>query len=182
MRVIGGYLKGRKLTPPKSKSVRPTLDSVKESIFNIIQEWEDKVILDLFAGTGNLGIEAFSRGAKEVIFVDNDINSIMVVRENLAKFDLIQKSKIYSMDFKAALKKFGKDEKKFDVIFIDPPFKQFYWETAFNLIIETKILTNEGYIITEIPTYKEVKIPEQLSVYRDREYGQNRLLILTGET
>ncbi len=181
MRIIGGYLKGQKLTPPKSDRVRPTIDRVKEAIFNIIQEWEDKVILDLFAGTGNLGIEAYSRGAKTVYFVDNDINSIMVVTENLKKFDLLKKSKIYSMDYKAALKKFGREGVKFDVIFIDPPFKKDFWEPALNLIVENHLLNDNGFIVTEIPTYKETKIPDSLTIYRDRKYGQNRLLILSGD-
>ncbi len=181
MRVIGGYLKGRKLTPPRSDRVRPTIDRVKEAIFNIIPEWDDLIILDLFAGTGNLGIEAYSRGAKKVFFVDNDINSIMVIRENLEKFDLLRQSKIYSLDFKSALKKFSRETIKFDIIFIDPPFKKDYWEEAFELIINGNLLTKNGFIITEVPTYKSIQIPPKLKTYRDREYGQNRLLILTGE-
>ncbi len=181
MRIIGGYLKGRKLTPPRSDRVRPTIDRVKEAIFNILQDWEGSKVLDLFAGTGNLGIEAYSRGAEEVYFVDNDINSIMVIRENLEKFELLRKSKVYSLDFKAAIKKFGRDGIKFDVIFIDPPFKKDYWDQALSLIISNEILSDEGYIITEIPTYKSLTVPEGLTIFRDREYGQNRLLILTGE-
>ena len=181
MRITGGYLKGQKITPPKSDQVRPTSDRVKESIFNIYRDWEGKSVLDLFGGTGNLGIEAYSRGAEKVIFVDNDISSIMVIRENLIKFDLYSRSKIYSMDFRAAIKKFGKEGITFDVIFVDPPFKRNFWEQSFTLILQQGILKEEGVIISEVPTFKEINIPEGLKITTDRNYGQNRLIILKGE-
>ncbi len=180
MRIIGGYLKGHRLTPPKSDQVRPTADMVKGSIFNILRDWEGKIILDLFGGTGNLGIEAYSRGAREVVFVDNDISSIMIIRKNLMKFDLYSKSKIYSMDFRAAIKKFGKEGKKFDVIFIDPPFKKNFWEPAFKLIIQHRILQKNGIVISEIPTFKKIEISGNFELITDRNYGQNRLIILRG--
>jgi 16S rRNA (guanine966-N2)-methyltransferase len=125
MRIISGTSKGRKLVTPKRYSLRPTSDRVKESLFNILGgEVEGKVVLDLFAGTGNLGIEALSRGAKRVIFVEKGRQALRLIETNLNQFGLADRSEILPKDVTRAIGILKQRGECFDLILMDPPYEK----------------------------------------------------------
>jgi 16S rRNA (guanine(966)-N(2))-methyltransferase RsmD len=125
MRIIGGISKGRRLVTPKDQSIRPTSDRVKESIFNILgDEVEGKVVLDLFAGTGNLGIEALSRGAKKALFVEKGREPLRLIQKNLAQCKLEGQSEILAKDVNRAIGILKQREESFDLILMDPPYEK----------------------------------------------------------
>ncbi len=168
MRVIAGKYRGIVIPSPKEEIVKPTLDRVKENLFNIIQfEVENATVLDLFCGSGALGIEALSRGAKETHFVDNNKKNI----ESLKKFlDKLKASNYYlhNMDYYDALKTF--DENTFDIIFLDPPFDSNLAEIAIQKILKFNLLKENGLIVWEHPRDKqENKFSSK--VYDSRHYG-----------
>src|SRR4030066_1317319 len=125
MRIISGSSKGRVLARPKGQAIRPTSDRVKESIFNILrEEIEGKRVLDLFAGTGNLGIEALSRGAEKAIFVEKRRQAIQLIQRNLAQLGLKDRSEILPKDVNRAIGILKQRGESFDVIFMDPPYEK----------------------------------------------------------
>jgi 16S rRNA (guanine966-N2)-methyltransferase len=125
MRIISGTSKGRRLSTPKNRSLRPTSDRVKESIFNILRrEMEGKVILDLFAGTGNLGIEALSRGAERVVFVEKGRQALQLIQRNLVQFGLEGQSEIIPKDANRAIGILKRRGESFDLILMDPPYEK----------------------------------------------------------
>lgn len=145
MRVIAGKYKGKRLTAPKGDNVRPTTDRIKETVFNILQfNIAGKKCLDLFAGTGALGIECLSRGAEEVIFSDKSPESIAVIEENLKGID--GNFKVITADFLGVLR--GLDH-KMDVVFIDPPYKSKLGQIAVEYIVEKDLLSDKGIIYFE---------------------------------
>ncbi|NLC73059.1 MAG: 16S rRNA (guanine(966)-N(2))-methyltransferase RsmD [Ruminococcaceae bacterium] len=148
MRVISGTAKGRKLKTPKGYEVRPTSEMIKESIFSAIQfEISGKRVLDLFAGTGQMGIEALSRGASEAVFIDSSKSSALLVKENIeaCKFN----ARVINTDAISYLKQ----AEKFDIIFIDPPYDTDLAEKSLEIIQNIDLLCDGGIIICE--TYKE---------------------------
>jgi len=179
MRVISGTAKGCKLSSIDDLSTRPTLDRVKEPLFSIIQNHiQDANVLDLFAGSGALGIEALSRGSKHCTFCDKSHKSIQMLKENIKKTRMEEKSTILNIDYKKCLE--GLNE-KFDIIFIDPPYKQDIGVKAIEKIIDLKILSEDGIIILE--TDEEERELEELKnveveVYDKRKYGRVQLLFI----
>lgn len=151
MRVISGTRKGHRLKAPKGKKVRPTEDRIKESLFNILGNInENSIVLDAFAGSGSIGIEFLSRGAKITYFVDDFYDSISIIKKNLEHTKLIDKARIIKSDIFPLLKKFNKDSVLFDYIYLDPPFNQ--EELAPKLLKEIHkegLLSNKGLIIVE---------------------------------
>jgi len=151
MRVISGKYKGRKLFSPNGDRVRPTTDRIKESIFNILTSkgvLEDAFCLDLFCGTGSLGIEALSRGAKKTVFVDIDLESLELAKKNLLHIKADKDEyETYHADYKLAIKKL--EGKQFDVIFLDPPYAKNDYVACVDLILESNILTKDGVIAFE---------------------------------
>ena len=165
MRVISGTFKGRKLIPPKGLTIRPTPDKVKGAIFNILG---DRIIessfLDLFAGTGAIGIEALSRGAKEIIFVDDNIKAINLIKENLSRCKMQDaRCKIVKENAVEFIKSVGQglSPAKFDFIFLAPPYKSDLGEKALIEISSFNILKEDGEIIWE-HYYKTPPLPPPL--------------------
>lgn len=153
MRVISGKARGLKLNTPKNQDVRPTTDRVKESLFNIINSYIiDSKILDLFAGSGSLGIECLSRGASKCIFVDISKESIDLVKSNVKKARVENESIIINADFKDAVKKLQVQKEKFDVIFMDPPYYKDMFVSALEGIDNADLLDEDGIIIIEHDT------------------------------
>lgn len=175
MRVISGKFRGRKLVCPAGLDVRPTTDRVKENLFNLIQfQIFGSVVLDLFCGSGALGIEAISRGAKEVWFSDQSAKSIACLNENLrgAEFE----GGILTSDFRAALERLS--GKKFDVIFLDPPYSKGLAERAIEIIVKSDMLSDAGVIVYEHLAAEPYVPAEGISAYDSRKYGQTELTLL----
>lgn len=175
MKVIQGKYKGVILKGFDIKGTRPTMDRVKESLFATIQnKIKDSIVLDLFAGSGNLGIESLSMGAKNVIFVDKNKESIKIIRENLLKIN--ENRKIINADYKAALKELS--EMKFDIIFLDPPYDTNYIAESIKLIEKYDMLEDNGLIVCESDKYEKIYIPEKLEEYKNKKYGEKIVVIL----
>ena len=177
MRVITGTARGRRLKTPDNYDIRPTTDNVKESVFNIIQfDIEGRQGLDLFAGTGQLGIECLSRGAAGAVFVDRDRNAVRIVKDNLKTCGM--KATVLQEDSISFLNHCG----KFDVIFIDPPYDSDLYESALKIINLVDILSEGGIIICE--ARREKVLPEMTEPYRKRKeynYGKVKICIYTKE-
>ncbi|MDR1132219.1 MAG: 16S rRNA (guanine(966)-N(2))-methyltransferase RsmD [Oscillospiraceae bacterium] len=173
MRVISGAARGRRLGEPKDRDIRPTADRVKESIFNILQfDLEGRRALDLFAGTGQLGIEALSRGVRHVTFVDESAEAVRLIRDNLALCRL--QGEVIRGDARAFLAQSG----KYDVIFLDPPYKSGLIDTVLRQIIQFDILSDGGIIICE--TGLDAELPALSAPYfkgREYKYGKVRLTV-----
>lgn len=167
MKVTSGKFGGRKLIDNTYEHIRPTADIVKQSIFNrLMDENIDAKVLDLFCGTGALGIEALSRGAKEVVFADKDPRSVKLTKSNLKNLGI--EAKVINLDFNVALKSLKGE--KFDIIILDPPYMSGVYEKALSLINEYDLLEREGIIVCEHE--KNVKIsfsPFQLEA--EKRYG-----------
>lgn len=147
MRVISGLYKGRKLESPQGIEIRPTLDRVKEAIFDVIQfRIAGKIALDLFAGSGAMGIEAASRGA-EVVFNDSSHAAASLIRQNCLKAGFTPV--IYTLDYSQLLKGFSQNNKTFDIIFIDPPYSGDMGINAVKKVLEYKLLNEDGLIVFE---------------------------------
>lgn len=166
MRIISGKFKGKPLKELKYDHIRPTADKVKQALFTKLQfEIDGARVLDLFCGTGGLGIEAISRGAIEVIFVDKNPKSVALTRENLKSIK--SDAKVYNVPFDKALEKV---EGKFDLILLDPPYKSGFYEKAITLIKERKLLAEGGTIVCE--HYKDDVFDYALfDVYDEKTYG-----------
>ena len=177
MRVITGTARGRRLKTPDNYDIRPTTDNVKESVFNIIQfDIEGRQVLDLFAGTGQLGIECLSRGAAGAVFVDRDRDAVSIVKDNLKTCGM--KATVLQEDSISFLNHCG----KFDVIFIDPPYDSDLYESALKIINLVDILSEGGIIISE--ARHEKVLPEMTEPYRKRKeynYGKVKICIYTKE-
>jgi 16S rRNA (guanine966-N2)-methyltransferase len=150
MRVISGTKKGLQLKAVPGKDTRPTTDKVKESIFNMIGPYfEGGIALDLFAGSGGLGIEALSRGFDQVIFVDRDMKAIQTVKENLRSTGFAEAAEVYRNEAERALKAIVKRGIIFDSIFLDPPYKKQKLESMLQFIGEQSLLSIDGFIMCE---------------------------------
>ena len=182
MRVISGTARGTKLNSIDSINTRPTLDRVKESLFNILQNnIENTAVLDLFAGSGAIGIEFLSRGANRAYFCEKSHESAKMIYQNLKKTRLENKSEILEKDYKKCLIDFAEKNIKFDIIFIDPPYKMDIAGDAVKQIISLDLLNKSGIMIIETDEkerdLKELEIL-QVEVYDLRKYGRAHLIFL----
>ena len=182
MRVISGKAKGTKLNSIDDISTRPTLDRVKESLFNIIQnKIEDSIVLDLFAGSGAIGIECISRGSKKVYFCEKSHIASKMIFQNIEKTRFLENSVILEKDYKKCLEQLKKENILFDIIYIDPPYDKDIAINAVNQILEFNLLNEDGIIIVETDDEKrELEELEntQLVVYDLRKYGRVSLIFL----
>jgi len=176
MRVITGKARGVQLKTPDGMTTRPTTDRVKEALFSIIQfEIPTARVLDLFGGTGQLGIEALSRGAKSAVFVDAGEPACRLIRENLKRTKLESDARIVRADYLDYLKRC---KEKFDIIFLDPPYAEVFLENALKCIAEIDILQTGGIIVTERPVGKELPWEfEGFTRSKDYKYGHTVLTI-----
>lgn len=150
MKVISGILKGRNIKGYNIDGTRPTMDRVKESLFASINGYlEDSVVLDLFAGSGNLGIEAISNGGKKCYFVDNNRNCIKVINDNINTFEISDKCEVLNRDYKQALKYFRDSDIKFDLILVDPPYDYVVINEIMDLVDGYGLLNDGGIIVLE---------------------------------
>ena len=165
MRVISGKYKGKKIEGFNINGTRPTMDRVKESLFAMIQDHiKDSICLDLYAGSGSLGIEALSCGAKLCYFVDNNINAIKVLKNNT---NGIENVVLINNDFKEALKQLSKNNIKFDLIFLDPPYKLNLIMPSIEFIIKYDLINENSLIICEYETEKIESEKFNLNIYKE---------------
>lgn len=184
MRIISGVARGTKLYTLEGESTRPTLDRVKEPLFSIIQnEIKNAVVLDLFAGSGALALEALSRGAKKAILCDKSRAAIEIIKKNIEKTHLNEKSKVLCMDYQKCLDTINE---KIDLIFIDPPYKLNIAVKAIDKIIEKQLLADNGLIVLETDEeereLEEIKIiGHNIKIIDLRTYGRVKLIFLKEE-
>ena len=176
MRVITGKARGVNLKTPDGMQTRPTADRVKEALFSIINfDIPNADVLDLFGGTGQLGIEALSRGAKESVFVDAQKSACTLIRENLKRTGLEEGAQVVCSDYADFLKK---SVKSYDIILLDPPYAEKILENALKLITEIDILQSGGIIVTERPVEKNLELSfPGYSRSKDYKYASTVLTI-----
>lgn len=174
MRIITGSARGRRLETLSGEDVRPTTDRIKEAVFSIIQfETEGRAFLDLFAGSGQMGIEALSRGAKSACFVDNSKKSLETVKQNLKTTRLEQGAKVFQADFKGFL---SMNSEKFDIAFLDPPYKTGILGSALEAVSDH--MNETGVIIAENPLDEEI-LSNYGEFVLDRQYRYGKIKITT---
>lgn len=177
MRVISGSARGKKLLCVDGVALRPTLDRVKESVFNMIAfDIPDAHVLDLFSGSGALGIEALSRGACDCVFIDNSLQSISVTQKNIEATHLLDSSIVLNCDSIEYLKN---TDKKFDIIFIDPPYESDLYEKSLAAIKKSGVLSSCGFIVLEYDTEITPHFnTDDFIILKDKKYGRVKILIM----
>lgn len=181
MRIISGTNKGKKLCAPDGMAVRPTSDKIKEAIFNIIGYIdEDSIVLDLFAGTGNVGIEFLARGAKECCFVDVSYKSLSYVKKNIELCNLQENSKVMKSDYEKAIINLSNLDQKFNYIFADPPYDLFCCRNIAENVMKYNLLAKGGLLIIESDKSEKVfeNIDDDIIKYKEKIYGRTRISII----
>ena len=172
MNITGGKFNGRKITTGKSNDVRPTSSKVRSSIFNMLNsleiDLETAAFLDLFAGSGIMGLEALSRGAKKAIFVEKNLNTYKLIKQNLSNFGV--EFEAFNMD---ALKFLDKTQEKFDIIFVDPPYMAGLYSLVIEKIQKKQLLDKNGILILETPL--EYQLPQYITVVKEKKYGDTKI-------
>ncbi len=177
MKVISGKLKGRNISGFNILGTRPTMDRVKESVFSMIQNYlPNSICLDLFSGSGNLGIEAISNGANLVYFNDYNKKCIQVIKNNLTNFNVSEQAIITNMDYREALNYYKNKNIKFDLIFLDPPYKELIINEILSFIEKNDLLNENGLVICEL-SKKEEYLSDNLILYKEKNYGEKIVLI-----
>ena len=174
MRITGGQAKGRRLIGPKGRCLRPTSDLIREALFQILHvrlefHWESCSVLDLFAGTGALGIEALSRAVREVIFVDHNRSSLDLIRRNLSLCGFSERAKVVQANIRTSSKSLSLVLKHgpFNLIFADPPYSQGLGKKALEWVAETCALASGGWMVVE--EFKGEKLPQRIISSRETE-------------
>ena len=182
MRIISGKLKGKKLFLPKDKNTRPLKDLVKVSIFNLLdhskkinKKLENSSILDLFSGSGSFGLECLSRGSKIVYFFENYIEAIRILEKNLSLFKNEKNFKLFKYDCFEFFNSNQKLNKKFDIVFLDPPFRETRINELIEKIIESKILNTDGVIIIHRHKKDKIEITNKIQIFDVRNYGLSKV-------
>ena len=183
MRIISGQYKGRKISLPNDNKTRPLKDMVKESIFNVIEHSnkinlsiKNSIILDLFSGSGSFGLEAISRGAANVVFVENYSNVMQVLKKNINLLNCNKKCKLLNTD---CFKYFVSSEKlneNYDIIFLDPPYKEKKINLLIEKILEKKILKKNGLIIIHRHKKDDIDLTNKLRIIDTRFYGISKII------
>lgn len=179
MRVIAGAAKGHNLQTIEGLATRPTTDRIKETLFNIIAfDLPECSFLDLFSGSGAIGIEALSRGASETVFVEDAAECQKVITANLQHTKLQDRARLMKTDVFSALDKLAAEGRKFDIIFMDPPYESGLYEPVLEKIIQQGLLKKEGYLITERSSQIPLTPPAGMMVLREKAYKTTILTFL----
>ena len=183
MRIISGYLKGKKIAQPSNKFTRPLKDLTKESIFNILQHsnlinfsLDKSKILDLFSGVGSFGLECLSRGAGNVVFCENYPDAVKILKKNIINLNCQQKTQIVKENIFNIknLKQFYK--KKFELIFLDPPYKEKKLTNLLDNILSLKLLASNGIIIIHRHRKEEEIYPKKFKILKIKTYGISKII------
>ncbi len=179
MRIIAGEARGRRLQTLKGSATRPTADRVKESLFSILgPRCAGALVLDLYAGTGNLGLEALSRGAHKAVFVDASEAAVRVIRSNISELGYADRAEVQRSDAQGAVGRLGAAAAKFDLVFLDPPYEQGLIIPTLQAIVRAGILADSGVIIAEHSRREEVGPASELSIRRQERYGDTVLTFM----
>ena len=178
MKVISGLLKGRIINGYDIDGTRPTMDRVKESLFGMIQDnIKDSIVLDLFAGSGQLGIEAISNGAKLCYFTDNNNEVIKVLNKNITNLNIKNSAKVILTDWKKFLNECANNKLKFDIIFVDPPYDYDVYEKILEKVSALDLLNEDGLIVLEHHNLKFKDSYNTLKLYKEKKYGNKSVNI-----
>ncbi len=177
MRIVAGKYRGKILSTVDKETIRPTSDRTKENLFNLLQNKIEKtIVLDLFSGSGALGIECLSRGAMKVIFNDKDYDAVKIIKKNLSTF-VVKNFDIYNLDYLSCLQRLRGT--KYDHVFIDPPYKEKkIYNEVINFLLENNMLNKNAYIICE-SDHKIILENEAIVMWKDRKYGKSFISIFT---
>lgn len=171
LRVISGKNRGTKLLAPEGMATRPTTDRIKETLFNMISfDLPGCTFLDLFSGSGGIAIEALSRGSKEAVLVENNKVALDCIYKNLEKTRLQDKAIVYNIDVESSLQKLVQQKKKFDIIFLDPPYALERIQSILEYIGKEELLEEKGYIILEQSTDKALDHADGLTLIKKKQY------------
>lgn len=182
MRVISGSARGANLIAPEGLNTRPTTDRIKETLFNILSfDLYDCRFLDLFAGSGAIGIEALSRGAEKAVFVDSSDVCRKVIEQNLRHTRLDSKAEIVTKDVFLAIEALKKSGERFDIVFIDPPYMEGFNETVLDALVKADVLEKDSKIILERSSKTKPPSVEGLEIYREKEFRTTVMTFLTLE-
>ena len=180
MRVISGTARGTNLYSLNDKSTRPTLDRIKESLFNIIgNRIRNSNVLDLFSGSGAISIEFLSRGSSKVVLCDKSKECINIINKNLEKTRLKEKAIVINASYEKCLENIKSENMKFDIIFLDPPYESDYIMKSINIICKYKLLSDDGIIIMETDEDERILREienEDINIYDFRKYGRVKLI------
>lgn len=179
MRIISGTYGGLQLVSKIPKNIRPTTDLSRESLFNVLSnliDFKDIKVLDLFAGTGALGIESISRGASLVHFVDNSFQSCSIIKLNIEKLK-IEKTKI-KITKQDVVKFLSNSSDKYDLIFADPPYGTQYFEHIIKNLIELQILEDNGIMVYELSSLQNIIIPAEIEVIKTKSFGKSKFYFI----
>ena len=178
MRIIGGSRRGRKLIDWEESGIRPMRDFVRGALFNILTEWiPDAAFLDLYAGTGSVGLEALSRGARLCAFVDASASACAIVRKNLDALDLLDVGQVLKRDARQAIEDLVQRGRRFDVILVGPPYHRELVPPTLDALADGRLLTADPVVVAEI--HKDETVGKTYGILRqvdERRYGDNRLL------
>ncbi len=179
MRVISGSARGLKLKAPEGMNTRPTTDRIKESLFNIIAaDLYDICFLDLFGGSGGIGIEALSRGARKAYFADSSRKSIEIINDNLKRARLVDRAVVLNCDFRQALNRIKAMGDRFDIVFLDPPYNTTLAADAAKLIAQLGLMNENGYIIAEQAADEPLLEIEGYELLRVKDYKTTKMTFL----
>ena len=183
MRIVSGYLKGKKITLPKNKFTRPLKDLTKESIFNIIEHsnllnlsLKKSKVLDIFSGIGSFGLECISRGAQNVAFCENYSPAIEILEQNIINLNCEQKTKIIKKNIFNIKNLIELNKKKFDIIFLDPPYKEKKLTKLLDDIICLNLLNNNGVIIIHRHKKEKETFPKEFKILKIKTYGISKII------
>lgn len=181
MRVIAGKARRRNLVCPSGSSTRPTTDRIKETLFNMLQtELADARFLDLFAGSGGIGIEALSRGSRQSVFVENGKEAVSCIRTNLKNTDLTPQAQVMAMDVMQALRRLDAVGQPFDIIFMDPPYRKDFEAKVISFLLQSSLVQEGTLIIAETSLDTDVSYMEAFPCHMEKikDYKTNRHVFL----
>lgn len=181
MRISGGEARGRKISPPAGKDVRPTPEMIREALFNILSPLDDIDFLDLFAGTGSVGLEALSRGARSAVFVEKNGRAAGQLASLLESWNYAAKAKVLAMDVKVGTAKLSKEGRKFDMVFADPPYERGMISKTIQYCLEHGLIADDGLMILQHSIREPLGQPSlhhPLELLQERRYGDTLVSFL----
>ncbi len=178
MRVITGSARGRRLAGPRVAGIRPASDKVKEAVFNILGVLEGLRVLDLFAGSGSLGVEALSRGAEKATFVDSSFQAIQLIEKNLERCQFSKQALVLKLKLPLELGRIGQANIPYDIVFVDPPYDHRLVNATLRRLVREKILAPSGIVVVEHSPREKITSDVGLTLVDERKYGQTLITFL----